>query len=226
MSRARRRSWLFATRRANWERTFNVCWYGVYFCARAFLPLLIASPEGCIVNISSINGIVALDPNGPHTAYSSAKFAVKGFSEALLIDLRVHAPHVSLVLVMPGHIGTSIFANTLRSQGIKQPKDMNDAEVSTIRAWMKRRNIPDAGLTDQQVRDGGQAMVDSFRDNAPVSAAQAAELILRAVREKRWRLLIGEDARFLDQMAREHPEELYDLEFLKRIREEMPGRKR
>jgi NAD(P)-dependent dehydrogenase (short-subunit alcohol dehydrogenase family) len=212
--------------RANWERTFNVCWYGVYFCARAFLPLLIASPEGCIVNISSINGIVALDPNGPHTAYSSAKFAVKGFSEALLIDLRVHAPHVSLVLVMPGHIGTSIFANTLRSQGIKQPKDMNDAEVSTIRAWMKRRNIPDAGLTDQQVRDGGQAMVDSFRDNAPVSAAQAAELILRAVREKRWRLLIGEDARFLDQMAREHPEELYDLEFLKRIREEMPGRKR
>lgn len=36
--------------RAEWERTFGVCWHGVYYCARAFLPLLVASPEGVIVN--------------------------------------------------------------------------------------------------------------------------------------------------------------------------------
>lgn len=211
--------------RANWERTFNVCWYGVYFCSRAFLPLLIASPEGCIVNISSINGVFALDPSGPHTAYSSAKFAVKGFSEALLTDLRVHAPHVSLVLVMPGHIGTSIFANTLRSQGLKQPKDMSDEELVAVRTWMQRRSMPEAELTNQQVREGAQALVDGFRDNAPVSSAEAATQILDAVRQKRWRLLIGDDARFLDKLAREHPEELYQPDFLARIREQIPRRK-
>ena len=44
----------------------------------------------------------------PHTAYSSAKFAVKGFSEALLEDFRINAPHVKVAVVMPGHIGTDI----------------------------------------------------------------------------------------------------------------------
>jgi NAD(P)-dependent dehydrogenase (short-subunit alcohol dehydrogenase family) len=208
--------------RETWDRTFNVCWFGVYYCTRAFLPALIASPEACIINTSSINGIFAVDRSGPHTAYCSAKFAVKGFSEALLTDLRVNAPHVSLVLVMPGHIGTPIFANSLRSQGIKQPKDMADAELGTLRAWFKRRGIPDEGLTDQQVREAAQAQVDAFHDNAPVSAAQAAEQMIAAVIEKRWRLLIGDDARFLDKMAREHAEELYDPAFLVSMREQIP----
>ena len=79
-----------------WERTFGVCWDGVYHCTRAFLPLLVASDAACIVNTSSINGFWAsVGPEAPHTAYSTAKFAVKGFSEALIADLRVHAPHVT-----------------------------------------------------------------------------------------------------------------------------------
>ena len=71
--------------RAEWDRTFAIDWGGVYCCARAFVPLLVASDEGHLVNTSSVNGFWAILGHGvPHTAYSSAKFAVKGFSEALL----------------------------------------------------------------------------------------------------------------------------------------------
>ena len=50
----------------------------------------------------------------PHTAYSTAKFAVKGFSEALIETSAMNAPHVKVAVVMPGHIGTDIVANTTR----------------------------------------------------------------------------------------------------------------
>ena len=76
--------------RAQWDRTFGVCWGGVYNCSRAFVPLLIASDEGYLVNTSSVNGFWAsLGPGVPHTAYSAAKFAVKGFTEALMEDFRI-----------------------------------------------------------------------------------------------------------------------------------------
>src|SRR6202012_4772938 len=53
----------------------------------------IGGGEGVLVNTSSVNGFWAsLGQGVPHTAYSTAKFAVKGFSEALIEDLRVHAP--------------------------------------------------------------------------------------------------------------------------------------
>ncbi|MDX2029693.1 MAG: SDR family oxidoreductase [Blastocatellia bacterium] len=91
--------------RDEWERTFAVCWFGTYYCTRAFLPMLIAADQGVIVNTSSVSGMWAsLGAGSPHTAYSSAKFAVRGFTESLLVDLRAHAPHVSAVLVMPGHV--------------------------------------------------------------------------------------------------------------------------
>src|ERR1700728_605660 len=62
--------------REQWERVFAVNWWGVYYTAREFLPLLIASPEGVLVNTSSVNGFWAsLGPAWPHTAYSTAKFA-------------------------------------------------------------------------------------------------------------------------------------------------------
>ena len=77
--------------RDEWEKTFAVCWYGVYYGCRAFLPMLLKSDEGHIVNTSSINGFWAsLGPTVPHTAYAAAKFAVKGFSEALINDLCMH----------------------------------------------------------------------------------------------------------------------------------------
>ena len=76
-------------RRRQWERTFNVCWYGVYYGCITFLPMLKASKEAHIINTSSINGFWAsIGPRVAHTAYSAAKFAVKGFTEALITDLR------------------------------------------------------------------------------------------------------------------------------------------
>ena len=82
------------------------------------MPLLVASDDGYLVNTSSVNGFWAsLGPGNPHTAYSAAKFAVKGFSEALIEDFRVNAPHVKVAVVMPGHIGTDIVSNSRRVLG-------------------------------------------------------------------------------------------------------------
>ena len=113
--------------REMWERVFAVDFWGVYHCARVFLPLLMKSTEGVLVNTSSVNGFWAsLGAGMPHTAYSTAKFAVKGFSEALIEDLRINAPHVRVVLVMPGHVATNIVANSLIAFGVPE-KDAMEA---------------------------------------------------------------------------------------------------
>ena len=108
---------MIANDREEWERTFNICWGGVYLSTRAFLPLLQAADQAHIVNTSSMNGFWAsIGPAAPHTAYSAAKFAVKGFSEALMTDLRLNAPHIKVSVVMPGHIGTGFRGNSLKVQ--------------------------------------------------------------------------------------------------------------
>ena len=120
-------------RREVWERTFAVDWWGVYYCARAFLPLLMASGDGVLVNTSSVNGFwAALGPGIPNSAYSTAKFAVKGFTEALIEDLRANAPEVRVAVVMPGHVGTDIIVNSLRARGLPAPEQMSDAEVEEV----------------------------------------------------------------------------------------------
>src|SRR6202012_2301537 len=97
------------------EKTVNSCWGGVHRCPRASLPLLQQADAAHIVNTSSVNGFWAsVGPRISHTAYCAAKFAVKGFTEALITDLRLHAPHVKCSVVMPGHIGTSLVGNSRR----------------------------------------------------------------------------------------------------------------
>jgi NAD(P)-dependent dehydrogenase (short-subunit alcohol dehydrogenase family) len=175
---------IIADAREVWERTFDVCWGGVYLGVRTFMPLLVAAPEGHIVNTSSVNGFWAsLGPDRPHTAYSAAKFAVKGFSEALITDLRVHAPHVKVSVVMPGHIGTSIVENSMRHGA--HELDMETAEMVQLMSAM-------------------------FRDQAPMTAAEAAAEILAGVRAGSWRILVGDDARKLDEAVRAHPEIAYE----------------
>ena len=87
----------------------------MYYCARVFLPLLIASGDGVLVNTSSVNGFASLGPGMPQTAYSTAKFAARGLTEALIEDLRVNAPQVKVAVVMPGHVGTDIVVDSLRA---------------------------------------------------------------------------------------------------------------
>src|SRR3974390_2937047 len=104
---------LFTNTREQWERTFNICWGGVYLGVRPFLPLLMKADEAHIVNTSSVNGFWASVGLGvSHTAYSAAKLAGKGVLEGLMNHLRLNAPHVKCSVVMPGHIGTSIVSNT------------------------------------------------------------------------------------------------------------------
>ncbi len=128
--------------RTEWDRTFGVCWGGVYHGTRALLPLLVASEAGHLVNTSSVNGFWAcLGPEVPHTAYSAAKFAVKGFTEALLVDLRLHAPHVQAHVVMPGHVGTSIVFNSGAAHG-RDPKSLADEHVAELRGWRRVASTP------------------------------------------------------------------------------------
>jgi NAD(P)-dependent dehydrogenase (short-subunit alcohol dehydrogenase family) len=202
--------------RQEWERTFAIDWCGVYYCARAFLPLLIASGEGVLVNTSSVNGLWAsLGPGVPQTAYSTAKFAVRGFSEALIEDLRVHAPHVHVAVVLPGHVGTNIVANSFRARGLPDPAQMSDAQVEELIPPATQAKLIRAGVLgeDASADELRQMLVRAnidFRDKAPVTAAEAATIILDGVRSGAWRILIGEDARMIDAAVRAKPEAAYD----------------
>ena len=204
--------------RENWDKTFDVCWKGVYYCSRAFVPMLVAGPEGHLINTSSVNGFWAsLGPASAHTAYSAAKFAVKGFTEALVNDFRLNAPHVKVSLVMPGHVGTSIIINSGKILG-QDPKEMADEELEVARDRLAKMGFPTEGVTNDQIRQGLVQMGESFRDEAPLTAGEAAKVILDGVREERWRILIGEDARVLDELVRANPEEAYEESFMEKLR--------
>ena len=88
---------------ADFEWLFGINFWGVVRMTRAFLPLLHASDEARIVNISSIFGIIA-PPN--NTAYAASKFAVRGFSESLRHELR--RTQIGVTVVHPGGVATSI----------------------------------------------------------------------------------------------------------------------
>ena len=211
---------LIESEREEWDKTFSVCWEGVYFGTRTFLPMLLASEEGHLINTSSVNGFWAsLGPMSAHTAYSAAKFAVKGFTEALVNDFRLHAPHLKVSLVMPGHIGTSIIINSQRLLG-HDPKELSDDEIDEARERMSKLGMPVEGATNEQIRQGLVMLGESFRDNAPMTAAQAATTILDGVREERWRILVGEDAVVMDRLVREAPEEAYEESFMERLLKE------
>jgi NAD(P)-dependent dehydrogenase (short-subunit alcohol dehydrogenase family) len=188
--------------RDQWDKTFAVCWGGVYNGVRAFADLVVASDEGYIVNTSSVNGFWAsLGPGLPHTAYSAAKFAVKGFTEALIEDFRVNAPHVHVAVVMPGHVGTDIIINSDRVHG---SDDLDEA-----RRQLARLGVATEGASDDEIRNMLKMIGDGFRDNAPLTAASAATIILDGVRAGKWRILVGDDAHELDQAVRADPEGVY-----------------
>jgi NAD(P)-dependent dehydrogenase (short-subunit alcohol dehydrogenase family) len=170
------------------------------------------------VNTSSVNGFWAsLGPGFPHTAYCSAKFAVKGLSEALITDLRLNAPHIGVSVVMPGHIGTDVVLNSFREHG-RDPKSMTSEQIALVRRDLARRGIPTEGASDEDIRLVLQAQGEAFRDFAPTSAAEAATIILDGVRQRRWRILVGDDAEKLDVAVREAPVDAYEPEFFERVR--------
>jgi len=200
--------------RAQWDKTFAVCWGGVLNGVRAFLPLMMKASEAHIVNTSSVNGFWAsIGPGRPHTAYCAAKFAVRGFSEALITDLVANAPHIKVSVVMPGHIGTDIVHNSRKILSGSETV----ADIAGARKMMATWGVDTASLTDEQVQQLTQAQADAFRDNAPTTAAQAAKIILDGVKAEKWRILVGKDAEYLDGRVRANPEAAYTPEFYQEL---------
>ncbi|KAI9005593.1 short-chain dehydrogenase [Hyaloraphidium curvatum] len=130
--------------RDEWDRTFNILFYGVYYGCRTFMPDLIKAKSARIVNTSSVCGFWASGgPNMPHTAYCTAKFAVKGFTESLMTDLALNAPHVKASVVMPGWIGTPILGSAgvtadLTENYVSQAPLDAEAAASIILAGVER----------------------------------------------------------------------------------------
>src|SRR4029077_12529594 len=133
--------------RQEWERTFNTNWRGVYVCARTFLPLLIASGDGVLVNTCSAAGFWATAGAGtPISAYSTSEFAIKGFSEALVEELRSNAPQVRVVVFMPGIVNTDIYLNSRRALGLPDWDQLSDAELLELLTDQARTTLIETDL--------------------------------------------------------------------------------
>ena len=205
---------LFTSGRDEWDKTFNVCWGGVYYNTRAFLPMLQRADAGHIINTSSINGFWAsVGPHVPHTAYCAAKFAVKGFTEALIADLRVNAPHIRCSVVMPGHIGTSIVTNSLKILGNSDTEALSPAALSQARARIAATGLDVSTISDQDIERLVAKRARRFLEEAPMTAAAAATIILDGVKADQWRILVGDDAHIIDERVRQSPEQADDLDF-------------
>ena len=201
--------------REEWETVFNVCWGGVYLMTRVFLPLLIKAPKAHIINTSSVNGFYAsLGPDSPHTSYSSAKFAVKGFTEALLVDMRLNAPHVGVSLALPGHIGTDIVFNSQRQSarfgGVHYMANVRKRLKQSPHISQESKAHLDHA-TDKQLMELMMQHAAQFRDTG-MPASDAATFILNAVEAGEWRLLVGNDAELLDAAVRSNPEKAYQTD--------------
>lgn len=219
---------MIVNERAEWERTFNICWGGVYLNTRAFLPMLRAAEEAHIVNTSSMNGFWAsVGPDTPHTAYAAAKFAVKGFTEALIADFRMNAPHIKVSVVMPGHIGTGIRDNSLKVQAHTDDDGLNADQIAQIRTRMVSMGRDPSKYSDADIQRQHAERARRFVSDAPTSAAEAATIILNGVKADRLRILVGPDAELIDRMVRADPDNAYEPEFYERFAAEAgwyPGR--
>jgi NAD(P)-dependent dehydrogenase (short-subunit alcohol dehydrogenase family) len=204
--------------RANWERVFAVCWNAVYLPSRAFLPMLMASRSAWLVNTGSVNSFLARHGDGaPCTAYSAAKFAVRGFSEALIEDLRTHAPRVRVAIAFPGTVVTSLGTNSNRILG-------NGLEPAAgcgvgLSAYLDDLGVSSADLAETDLSRIG----DLLRAVFMLPAASAVRQILEAIQEGRWRILVGEDAREVDDLVRAHPDLAYDPGGISQVNRDLLG---
>jgi NAD(P)-dependent dehydrogenase (short-subunit alcohol dehydrogenase family) len=201
--------------RQEWERTFAINWWGTYFCARTFLPLLIASGDGVLVNMSSVAGFWATAGNGvPLTAYCTSEFAIMGFSESLIPDLRANAPQVRVAVVMPGQVNTDIAENSRRALGLPDIEQLSDAELMEMIPQEARAIFTGMGLlaedfSAEDLRQAIPRIKEEFRDKG-FTAAEAATIILDGVLSGTWRILVGDEAKMLDEQVRADPEAPFD----------------
>ncbi len=153
----------------DFEWLMNINFWGVVYGSKAFLPYLNQSGEGHIVNVSSVFGLISVPTQ---SAYNAAKFAVRGFSDTLRMELDIEEANVSVTTIHPGGIKTNIARHARM-----------DASVRDV-----------AGDPEKAIRDFERAFI--------TSPDKAAMQILTAVRRDRRRALIGPDAKVIDFVSR------------------------
>ncbi|MFZ5698359.1 MAG: SDR family NAD(P)-dependent oxidoreductase [Pseudomonadota bacterium] len=157
----------------DFEWLMNINFWGVVYGTKAFLPHLKNSGDGHVVNISSVFGIISCPTQ---SAYNAAKFAVRGFTEALREEMEIEGCGVGVTSVHPGGIRTNI-AKTAR--------------FKTGSEW---------GMKDQA------SVAADFEKLARTTPAEAAQDIVNAILKNRRRQLIGNDAVLIDLVQRFMPE--------------------
>ena len=151
-----------------------------------FLPLLIASGDGVLVNTSSVAGFWATAGPGapPITAYSTSNFAIKGFSEALIEDLRSNAPQVRVVVVMPGLVNTDIAGNPAAPRparvGAAERRRTAGADPRAGRAVLIGMGLLHENFSADDLRQAIPRLKSEFQGKG-FTAAQAATIILDGV---------------------------------------------
>ncbi|HET9030813.1 MAG TPA: SDR family oxidoreductase [Candidatus Aquilonibacter sp.] len=164
----------------DFEWLFEINFWGVVRMTRAFLPILRASDDAALVNVSSIFGIIA--PPG-QTAYSASKFAVRGFTASLRNELSGSSIFVSTV--HPGGIATAIAANA------REPKDATAAERERYKKlWQRMLKMrPETAATivadgierrNARILVGDDAKTAAWAERlAPVSYGKLLKLLSR-----------------------------------------------
>jgi NAD(P)-dependent dehydrogenase (short-subunit alcohol dehydrogenase family) len=160
---------------ADWERLFAVNLWGVIHGTKLFLPHLIASGDGHVINISSLNGYMAQPMLGE---YVTAKFAVRGFTESLASEMALEQLPVKVSVVHPGGVRTNIATASLEAR---------EARGDTITADDRAK----IALYNEKL--------------LKMPAIQAARIILDGVEAGRPRILVGNDARAVDLLVRIAP---------------------
>lgn len=163
------------------ERVFGINVWGVIYGTKEFLPHLIASGDGHIINISSLNGILGQPGIG---AYCTSKFAVRGFTETLRAEMLLEGAPVAVTVVHPGGVRTAI--RDAKPVALGGEPGAVEAEAALTEAERRRNEIYKQKL---------------FK----MSADEAAEQILRGVERGRGRVLLGQ-ARWVDRLVRAVPE--------------------
>jgi len=167
----------------DWDWVMNINLHGVVNSTRSFLPYLLDQPEAAIINTSSIFGMVAVPGQ---TVYHATKFAVRGFTESLALEMAQSNENVQIHCVHPGHIGTNIASNArIDEESFDAPNE--ERSIFT-------RNAP----------SNLQEMGDQFREGG-MHPSKAAQIILKGVIKNKKRIFIGLDAKLLELSQRVFP---------------------
>jgi short-subunit dehydrogenase len=160
----------------DFEWLFEINFWGVVRMTRAFLPLLRASGDARVVNLSSVYGLVAPPEQ---VAYAASKFAVRGFSEALRHELK--GSGVGVTVVHPGGVNTSIADNA------RVPAGVSEEEIARRREKHKKLlRLPPAVAAETIVNgvERRQARVLVGSD------AKVISLIARLLPVSYWKFLV------------------------------------